>query len=276
MKELIRFAAHLEMNFGPGVPFHDRWRAARRSGFRGCEFVWRNVELPAAAELQKAEPLAVSCLGGTTGAAAGARPVLILPEDRDRLMKDVETATAYARELSCRNLVMVSGNMIRDWSVEKHREEAVRSLRSIAPILEEAGVTALIEPLNSKIDHKGVYCDTSAEGFRIVEQTGSPNVKLLYDAYHMQVMGEPIVRTIRERSGLIGYYHLAKVPGRTEPIGGEIDVPAFLEAVADTGYDGFVGLEYKPSGDYRDVFRRLSDAYPEQIDGQDPIDENYR
>lgn len=258
---MIRFAAHLEINFGKGVSFRDRWQAAKNSGFRGCEFVWRNVELSEAIELQRRAPLQVSCLGGTTGGAAGARPVLLLPEDRERLAKDVESAAAYARELSCGNLVMVPGNRVRDWSIERHRSEIVASLKYVAPILEEAGVTALLEPLNSKVDHRDVYCDTAAEGFRIVEQTGSPNVKLLYDAYHMEMMGDDIVRTIAGNHAMIGYYHLAKVPGRTEPIGGEIDAAAFLEAVAATGYSGFVGLEFKPSGSWLDAFQQIRNEY---------------
>ncbi|UVI30042.1 hydroxypyruvate isomerase family protein [Paenibacillus spongiae] len=262
---MIRFAAHLEMNFGAGHSFHDRWMAARNSGFQGCEFVWRNYELSEAVELRQAAPLEISCLGGTTGIAAGARPVLVLPEDRERLARDVESAVAYARALSCSSLVMVSGNLIQGWSIDKHRQEAVTSLKYVAPILEEAGVTALIEPLNSKIDHNGVYCDTAEEGFRIIHDTGSPNVKLLYDAYHMHIMHGNVVQEIRSNHAMIGYYHLARVPGRNEPIGGEIDYEALLEAVAASGYDGFIGLEYAPSGDYAAAFQRIKHAYPAYI-----------
>ncbi|TNJ66996.1 TIM barrel protein [Paenibacillus hemerocallicola] len=259
---MIKLAAHLEINFGKGVSFGERWKAAKRGGFRGCEFVWRNADLSEAVELQKTAPLAVSCLGGTTGGVAGARPVLVLPEDRERLAKDAEAAVAYAGTLSCSNLIMVAGSSIPGWSLEKHRQEAVASLRYIAPILEAAGVTALIEPLNSKVDHKGAYCDTAAEGLRIVQLAESPNVKLLYDAYHMQIMGEDHSGVIRANHALIGYYHLAKVPGRTEPIGGEIDYDALLEVIGETGYDGFIGLEYKPSGEYSTAFERLGSTYP--------------
>lgn len=259
---MIKFAAHLEINFGKGLPFGDRWKAAKRGGFRGCEFVWRNVELSEAVELQQAVPLTVSCLGGTTGGGAGPRPVLLLPEDRERLAQDVETAVAYAGKLSCRNLVLVPGNRIPGWSLEKHRQEAVASLTYVAPILEAAGVTALLEPLNSKVDHKAAYCDTAEEGLRVVQLAGSPNVKLLYDAYHMQIMGEAHSRTIRAHSAWIGYYHLAKVPGRTEPVGGEIDFAALLETIGETGYDGFIGLEYRPSDKYSSAFERIGSAYP--------------
>ncbi|MDF2723600.1 MAG: Hydroxypyruvate isomerase [Paenibacillus sp.] len=262
---MIKFAAHLESNYGKGVPFRDRWLTAKEHRFQGCEFVWRNVELAEAAALQQEAPIQVTSLGGTTGGSSGARPVLPLPEDRERLARDVETAAAYARKLNCRRLVFVPGNTVQGWSVERHRSEAVESLKYVAPILEQAGVTAIIEPLNSKVDHPGVYCDSFEEGRRLVELTGSPNVKLLYDAYHMRIMGEDIVQTIRDHHQVIGYYHLAKVPGRTEPIGGEIDVAAFIEAVAASGYDGFIGLEYKPSEGAAQSFERIKAIYPSYI-----------
>jgi hydroxypyruvate isomerase len=81
----------------------------------------------------------------------------------------------------------------------------------------------------------------------------------------MQMMGEDIIRTIRDNFSLIGYYHLAKVPGRNEPVGGEINFAAFLQAVAETGYEGYIGLEYRPSGDYSSAFEQIRNAYPSYV-----------
>ncbi|CAG7616054.1 hydroxypyruvate isomerase family protein [Paenibacillus allorhizosphaerae] len=261
---MFKFAAHLEMNFSKGVTFKDRWLTANRLGFQGCEFVWRLHDLAEATGLKAQAPLAVSVLGGTTGGTVGGgRPVLVWPEDRERLAADVQTAVSYAGSLECPNLIMVVGNLINGWSIEQHRQEAVASLKSVAPILEQAGVTAVIEPLNSKVDHKGVYCDNTTEAFKIVEEVGSPNVKILYDAYHMQIMEGNVISTIRNHNEFIGYYHIAKVPGRVEPIGGELNFYAILEAVAGTGYEGFVGLEYKPSVSDVQSLEEVKRHYPE-------------
>ncbi|QHT61185.1 TIM barrel protein [Paenibacillus lycopersici] len=260
---MLRFAAHLEMNFGKEVSFADRWHAAADSGFAGCEFVWRQHEWQEVQDLRKARPLQVSCMGGTTGfQTGGGRPLLTRPEDREWLARDVRTAVDYAQRTACPRLIFVPGNLQPGWSIERHRKEAVESLRAIVPIVEEAGVTVVLEPLNSKADHPGIYCDSSAEAMRIVEQVGSRNVKLLYDIYHMQIMEGSLIETIRKHHDLIGYYHVAKVPGRHEPLGGEVNLPPVLEAIAETGYDGFIGLEYSPERSAEEAYRSVKAAYP--------------
>lgn len=259
-----RFAAHLEMNFEPAVPFAERWRKTAEHGFSACEFVWRAHDLDEVRELRQKLPLDVSCLGGTSGFAQGqGRPVLVCPEDREQLARDTEQAAAYARALSCRRLIFVPGNLVQGWSIERNRREAVASLKYIAPILETSGVTALLEPLNSKVDHKGIYCDSSREAFRVVEEVGSPNVKVLYDVYHMQIMEGDLIRTIERCHAMIGYYHIANVPGRTEPVEGEVNFSAVMEAISGTGYKDEIGLEYKPSAGSTRAFARMKAAYPD-------------
>ncbi|GGD61679.1 hydroxypyruvate isomerase family protein [Paenibacillus nasutitermitis] len=263
-----RFAAHLEMNFAASVPFHERWRLTGQFGFTGCEFVWRIHDLADVRALREKHPLQVTCLGGTSGFAVGSgRPVLVWPEDREQLARDVEKAVEYAQAVSCRRLIFVPGNLISGWSLERNRQEAVLSLKYIAPILEQAGITAILEPLNSKVDHKGIYCDTSAEAFRVIEEVGSPNVKVLYDVYHMQIMEGDLVRTISSHYDSIGYYHIAKVSGRTEPIGGEVNFPAVLEAIRSTGYWDYIGLEYKPSISHDHAFTQIKDSFPSYFQG---------
>jgi hydroxypyruvate isomerase len=259
----MRFAAHLEMNFPKEVSFADRWTVAAQAGFTGCEFVWRTRELSEVRKLRARTPLAVTCLGGTLGfAPGGGRPILTLPEEREWLVREMLAAIDYAQKAGCPNLVVVPGNLNPGWSFERHRDEAVRSLSEVAPYLEAAGITALLEPLNSKTDHKGTYCDTAAEGFRIVERVGSPNVKILFDIYHAQIMETRLIETIRGFHSLIGYYHVARFPGRFEPLGGEFELRPVLDAIAGTGYDGYVGLEFRPSGTTEEAYSRLHRAYP--------------
>lgn len=260
---MVRFAAHLEMNFTKEFSFADRWASAALTGFAGCEFVWRTHALHEVQELRAKNPMEVTCMGGATGFASGAgRPILTLPEERNWLVRDIQEAISYAKQVGCPNLVVVPGNLNQGWTIERHREEAVRSLSEIAPYLEAAGVTALLEPLNSKVDHKGIYCDTVAEGFRIVEQVGSPNVKILFDIYHVQIMEGNLIETIRNNHSLIGYYHVARVPGRYEPLGGEINLPPVIEAIAGTGYNGYIGVEYRPIGSATEAYSKLRKEYP--------------
>ncbi|MFC5449808.1 hydroxypyruvate isomerase family protein [Paenibacillus aestuarii] len=258
-----RFAAHLEMNFGNERSFGERWQTAAANHFAGCEFVWRLHDVTEVLELQEKYKMRVACLGGTTGfASGGERPVLTRPEDREWLVEDVQKAIGYAQMTSSPYLVFVPGNLNPDWSLERHREEALQSFAAVVPYLEKAGVTAVLEPLNSKVDHPGIYCDTFSEAARLIEQIGSPNVKILYDIYHMQMMGEQLVDSIETHHSLIGHYHAARVPGRNEPLGGDESLQAALQAIEKTGYEGFIGLEYKPTGLAEESYRELRVQYP--------------
>lgn len=258
---MIKLAAHLESNLR-NLPFAERWQIAQRAGFTACEFVWRNYDVAEAADLQSSTGLTVCSLGGTTGFKAGTgRPLLLQSDEHDYLLAEVEKAIAYAQKLNCRQLVFVVGDAIAGWSTEQHRDAAVAGLRSVAPLLERAGITAVIEPLNTKVNHKGHYLNSTTEAIAIVQAVDSPQVKVLYDIYHMQIMEGNLIGTIRQYHDYIGYYHVAGVPGRQEPIGGEVNFPAVFAAIAETGYDGYIGLEYSPAMDPEKSLRLMKSTY---------------
>jgi hydroxypyruvate isomerase len=100
------------------------------------------------------------------------------------------------------------------------------------------------------VDHKGYYLDGTATGFDIVRAVDSPNVKLLYDVYHMQIMEGNIIATVTENIDCIGHFHAAGVPGRHELWSGELDYRRITEAIDKAGYTGSFGLEYWPTGDH--------------------------
>ena len=120
----------------------------------------------------------------------------------------------------------------------------------MAGAAEDAGVTLVLELLNSKVNHPDYQADHTAWGVRVCELVGSPRVKLLYDIYHMQIMEADIIRTIRHNASYIGHYHTAGNPGRHEiGVAQELNYPAIMRAIRDTGYDGYVGQEFIPTGD---------------------------
>ena len=115
---------------------------------------------------------------------------------------------------------------------------------------ERHGVTVCVELLNSKVDHKDYQGDHTAFGVEIVRQVGSPRVKLLYDVYHMQIMEGDVIRTIRENQRWIGHYHTGGVPGRHElDAAQELNWRAVAQAIADTGFTGYVAHEFVPTRD---------------------------
>jgi hydroxypyruvate isomerase len=128
-------------------------------------------------------------------------------------------------------------------------ENTALGLSRVAGAAEDAGVTLVLELLNSKVDHPDYQCDRTAWGLEVIERVGSPRVRLLYDIYHMQVMEGDLIRTIQSHHGAFAHYHVAGNPGRHEPDRSqELSYPAIYEAIAATGFDGYVGMEYFPRG----------------------------
>ena len=145
-----------------------------------------------------------------------------------------------------KNLICFSGNRNAK-DDETGLSNCVKGLQRILPIAEKHQVTIVMELLNSKIDHVDYQCDKTAWGVELAKRLGSENFKLLYDIYHMQIDEGDVIRTIRENYQYIGHYHTAGVPGRNEiDDNQELNYPAILRAIKDTGYKGYVAQEFVP------------------------------
>ena len=127
-------------------------------------------------------------------------------------------------------------------------QNAVEGLQKILPLAEKRGVVIQMELFNSKVDHPDYMCDNSAWGIELCKRLDSPNFKLLYDIYHMQISEGDIIRTIRDNHQYFGHYHTAGVPGRNEiNETQELFYPAIMKAIVETGYKGFVAQEFIPT-----------------------------
>jgi hydroxypyruvate isomerase len=122
-------------------------------------------------------------------------------------------------------------------------------VKELAPLAEAAGVTLVLEPLNIHVDHPGYFLNTSKTGIQLVREVASPNIRLLYDIYHMQVMEGNLIDTLTKNLDVIGHIHVADVPGRHEPGTGEINYGNVFAALRQAGYMGYIGMEFAPTGD---------------------------
>ncbi|MBN1466356.1 TIM barrel protein [candidate division KSB1 bacterium] len=147
------------------------------------------------------------------------------------------------------NVITMAGDR-QGISDEEGMENCTIILKEAVKIAEDHGVTICMELLNSKVDHPGYMCDNTAWGFELCRRVGSPHFKMLYDIYHMQVMEGDLIATIRKNIDHIGHFHTAGVPGRHEiDEDQEIQYPAVMRAIVDTGYSGYVAHEYTPLRD---------------------------
>src|SRR5207237_284446 len=124
---------------------------------------------------------------------------------------------------------------------QAQQEAVVSALKRAAPIAADAGVTLLVEPLNSKLDHKGYFLDLTAAGLDIIEAVDHPSVRLLYDMYHSAMMGEQPETALGGRGRLVGHVHVADMPGRHEPGSGTIDWTSSIATLTAEGYGGAIG-----------------------------------
>lgn len=220
----------------------DRIRAAKAAGFAAVEFhLWRDKDLdPVAAALDET--------GVTlTGFVVEPRRSIVDPAQHGEFLEAVRDSLAASRRLGSPPLVVASGFTREGVSREDHVAAAVSALKQAAALAEEAGVMLVLEPLNDRVEHPGMFLVSTALGLDIVEAVASPNLRLLFDAYHSATMGENLEQVLSGRMHLVAHVQVADSPGRNEPGSGTIPWPETLATLRRLGYDGALGLEYKPT-----------------------------
>ena len=134
-------------------------------------------------------------------------------------------------------------------------------LKRAHDVVSPHGVTLIVEPLNTLVNHQGYYLNHTAEAFEIMREVSSPNVKILFDIYHVQIMDGNLIDTIRKNIASIDHFHVGDVPGRHEPGTGEIHYGNVFKAIAASGFTGFVAMEYNPSKDPMLTLKEVRSLY---------------
>lgn len=178
------------------------------------------------------------------------------PKFRDEVVKNLKESIAAAAAVGCKKVITFTGMRFEGMDEEKAAADCVAVWKEVLPDAEKAGVTLVLEHLNSRDNthpmkgHPGYFGDDVDFCVDLIKRVGSPNFKLLFDIYHVSIMNGDIIRRIREYHELIGHYHTAGNPGRCElDSHQEINYPPILEAILATGYDGYVAQEFIPTWD---------------------------
>ena len=245
----MKYSCCIEMLFTE-YAFIERIHRAKEAGFDCVEFwCWENRDLAAVKQALSETGLEVGVFQGNLEGR------MVDPADREKYVAGVKKSVEAAKELGADTLFLMSDIMQEDRSVleapypisaEEKLEATKAVLKALIPTAEAAGVTFVIEPLNTTVDHRGYSLCHSAPAFELIREIGHPNIRALYDAYHMQIMEGNVIETIRGGVDAIGYFHVADVPGRYEPGTGELNYANILKALREAGYDGNVGFEFEP------------------------------
>jgi hydroxypyruvate isomerase len=225
------------------IPLEEFCRSAAAMGLTA-------VDLLQPEEWEVAAKHGLICSTGFPGQGGGSIPDSLNNRQlHDTIVKTFEGVLPKAKQMGVPNLITFFGNR-RGMSDSEAADNCIACLTRLAPIAEANGVTIVVELLNSKVDHADYQGDHTVFGVKVVKAVNSPKIKLLYDIYHMQIMEGDIIRTIQQNTEWFAHYHTGGVPGRHEldPTQ-ELQWPAVVKAILDTGYTGYFAHEFIPTRD---------------------------
>lgn len=251
-----KLAANLTMLFTE-VPFLDRFAKAAEAGFTAVEFQFP-YEYPAAdiAERLTRHNLHLALFNLPAGDwAAGDRGIAAAPDRQDEFRAGVEKAIEYARVLHPEHINLLAG------AAPESPESDLALLQNIRHAAEELAdyrIAMTLEPVNT-MDVPDFALPTSRAGLDLIDELELSNLSLQLDIYHALRMNEDPVAIIREHADQIGHIQIADVPGRHQPGTGGVDFYELFRVIDESGYEGWVALEYNPEGLTEEGFGLLRD-----------------
>lgn len=255
-----RFAANISMMFNE-MPFMARFEAAAEAGFRGVEYLFPYAEESHKISSALADTGLVQALYNTDPGdfTAGERGFAAVPGAEQRFRADLDTALDYAARLKPQNIHIMAG-------IAKGPRARATFLENLAYACAQAPEQGfVIEPINHR-DMPGYHLDNQEDARGIIGEIGADNLGLQLDLYHCQIMQGDVTERIRALAPVTRHVQVASVPERHEPDGGELNFAHLMRVLDETGYDGWVGCEYKPAGDtveglgWFDAYRRPTAA----------------
>ena len=222
-----------------GIPLDELCAAAKKIGLKGIDLVGPK-DWPT---LQKYGLFSSMCNGAEIGLNEGWNT----KDYHAKLIQNYSDMIPLVAKAGYKNLICFSGTR-RGMDDETGLKNCAEGLKQMMSLAEKNNVILVMELLNSKVDHKDYQCDHTAWGVELAKRIGSPNFKLLYDIYHMQIDEGDVIRTIRASHEYIAHYHTGGVPGRNEiDESQELYYPAIMKAILEVGHKGYVAQEFIPS-----------------------------
>jgi hydroxypyruvate isomerase len=231
--------------FYTDLPFNDRLECAKADGVEHIEFwEWRDKNSHALNNAILRSGLHISNFSGNR------RFGMIDPTDVDLFLVEILQSARFAQQMNCPRIMLLTQPLFADGrakavSAQAHERSfdlLVDTCRKAAQVADETGIDLVLEPLNDR-DHPDYFLQTSKDGFAVIEAVNHPKLRLLYDVYHMAMMGIDVVPDVEAHLPLIGYFHFADLPYRTEPGSGILPYDALMNMLHRAGYDGTIGFE---------------------------------
>ncbi len=196
----------------------------------------------------------IHSLGLVVDAMSGVKAGFAVPGESADFMTQFAAQVSAAHELDCRQIILLSGKRVEGLDPQAQYRTAIDSLKRAADLAANNNIRIVIEPIDP-LENPSIYLRTVTDGFAMVREIGSQNVKVLYDFYHEQRAYGNLIEKLEQNIDWVGLIHVADVPGRHEPGTGEIDYDNIYRKLADLKYDGFIAMEYYPTQDPTESLR---------------------
>ena len=261
----MKWSANIEVMYTE-LPFEQRFAAAKNDGFDYIEFWdWNNKDLDEVNKLLADNDLKISGMSGDG-------PISMCDPEHGREYLDfIKQSIEAAKKINCPVLIVHSNELLpepKQYAADTFDQYSdtvktlamFRTLSAMAPLAEEAGVTFCLEALNVVTDHIGNFLKYTKDSAEITSMVGSPNIKVLFDAYHMYLNEGKSCQTITKYIDQIGYIHVADCPGRGEPGTGAINYRKVFEVLKELDYKETIGFEFYPVKDTKTAVRAIKDV----------------
>jgi len=233
--------------------FEEKLEIAGKAGIQSVELVgehekWTDADITRVKKLARSLGVAMDTISSTPQWKS--RPIsMVEPAQRENLVKEVERQLVFAKKLEIPMALLMSGDAIPGRTYQEQWSSLVEGCKRCGDVAAKAGITLIVEPLNTKVNHKGYYLESCVEGLRLMKEVNHPHVRLLFDIYHEQVQLGDVTRTIQATAPYVKVFHIADNPGRNDPGTGEMNYDNIYKAIKRTGYEGYITMEYIPLGD---------------------------
>lgn len=260
----MKKAANLEVLYYE-LPWARRFEAAKKDGFEYVEFWgWEDKDLAEVKQLLADNDLKLAGMGGDGPFS------MCDPAFKEQYLEYIRRAIEAAKFVGCPNLIIHSDALQSgpqyavplsgDYSDTEKKLNMYDILLTISKWAEEADITFVLEALNIVTDHLGNFLTSTQTSAELTAATGSENMKILYDAYHMYLNEGKLCETVSKYLKNIGYIHIADAPGRHEPGTGVINYKNFFRHLEELGYDGVVGFELYPKASTAEAVAAIKDV----------------
>ncbi len=233
----MRFSCCLNTLF-KGIPLEEAAISAKACGFDMIEFWNLPEDIPSFCELLKKHDIEVASFIANRGAS-------LFEDDCDKVLKTLEGSFKTANLLGCKRMILSLDTAPEGTVIEGAIYEKIISiLKPAAKLAKEMGVTIMLEPLNSVVDHPVCPLNNTDIACKLIDEVNLPSLTLLYDIYHRQLSHGNVINDFTEKMKYIDYIHIAGVPGRGEPYLSENDYRFIAGKLFENGYNGIVGFEF--------------------------------